>query len=201
MISLISLECKRALDVADKIAKGSKKQRVYLDQAAYLYSLVSHYDRPDANILEVGTYYGYTAAIMAQAAPRAKITTLNPVPWEYADDIVNLKQFKNIRCFCVRSWEYIDGYGGPELDFVFIDGDHKRIVRDLQFWNWLKLGGTIFFHDYSPKESTRPCPPVFRALNEVVDKIGRKFDILVVDKNKVGMAGWVRQTCDIGRLI
>lgn len=186
-------ELKEMLRLAAEMAKGSAKQRVYEYQAAALYWLLQPYNRECASILEIGTYYGYTAAVMALAAPRAMITTLNPCAWEYDAARINLAKLANVRPLCVHSWDYLKGFSAAELDFVFVDGDHKRIEEDLAWWKWLLVGGMMLFHDYSPNGSGRPCPPVFRALNRWAEKLGRAPDVMIIDEDRVGMVGWIKR--------
>jgi predicted O-methyltransferase YrrM len=177
------------------ISRG--KQEVYPFQAAALYLLAGRFNYPGAKILEIGTYYGFTAAIMAQAAPLAKITTINPLEWEVDNARKRLsKKFDNIEFVCRHSWDYLAEYDGTPLDFVFIDGDHKRVKLDFPWWNHLKVGGIKFHHDYSPNGSDRACPPVYRAIKIFEQFLGRDADIMVIDELLVGMAGFVKQIDD-----
>lgn len=170
------------------------KQEVYAYQGAALYTLARSFNRPGATFLEIGTYWGFSAAILAQAAPQAHIITLNPKPWEHQEAQKNLMTWSNVHVFCQESGEYLETYPGSQLDFIFVDGDHKRIGEDLPWWNWLRSGGLMLFHDYSPNGSGRPCPPVYRALEGFAHQLGRPADVLIVDDKNVGMAGWYRHT-------
>lgn len=186
-----------AIEQADKMTRGqSQKQRVYPYQAAALYALASRYNSESCNMLEIGTYYGYTAFVTASAAPLATLTTLNPVPWEYDIARQYLKQWPRVRPFCVHSWDYLESYAGPELDFIFVDGDHKRVRNDLPWFNWLSPGGLIVFHDYSPNGSGRACPPVWRALQWLSEYLERAPDVEIIDDQNVGMVGWYKKPTD-----
>ena len=165
-------------------------------QAAALYAVCKPYNRVDANILEIGTYYGFTAAVIAQAAPLAQIVSLNPLQWECDAARKVLAGFRNIRIDCIPSQDYLSNYQGPELDMVFVDGNHKEIRADLPFWNWLTVGGTILFHDYTPKGSPRACPPVVRGLNHFYEVLGRDADHRFVDDVFIGMLGWIKREGD-----
>lgn len=165
-------------------------------QAAALYAICMAYNRVDANILEIGTYYGFTAAVIAQAAPLAQIVSINPLQWECDAARKVLAEFKNIRIDCIPSQDYLGNYQGPELDMIFVDGDHKGIRGDLPWWNWLTLGGTILFHDYTPKGSPRACPPVVRGLDHFSEILGRDADHRFVDDVLIGMLGWTKREGD-----
>jgi len=158
-----------------------------------LFVLAQQYNRSDANILEIGTALGFSASIMAQAAPLAKIVTLEPKPAEFDLSCRNLAQYKNVKVFKVYSWKYLAEYTGPELDMIFVDGDHKRVGRDLPWFNWLKIGGLILFHDYS----SIACPPVYNTINKISALINRPLDIQIIDTNLIGMAGIYRQRDEV----
>ena len=180
-----------------EIVKLRKPKREIAEyQAAVLYVLTKPYNKPDANILELGTALGYSASIMAQAAPEANLVTMTPRESEVNAARENLKIFPNVEVLCSKSVDYLDDYSWPELDLIFVDGDHARIKLDLPWWNWLKVGGLFLHHDYSPEDSGRPCPPVYEGINEFSDWLGRKPDVLVVDDHKVGLAGFYKTEDD-----
>ena len=162
-------------------------------QAVALFVLTHRYNKPGCRILEIGTAYGFSAAIMAQAAPEAKIITLNPQQWEVDKAEFDLWAvgLDNVEFLPMRSTDYLATHTGENFDMVFVDGDHKRVVEDFPFFNKLNPHGLMLFHDYSPKGSWRACPPVYEALNEKRDNF-RGFDVLIEDLDGVGMAGWYR---------
>ena len=171
------------------------KREIWQYQAMALYILAKQYNHESANILEIGTAWGYSAAVMSRAAPEADIVTLNPKWAEVERAQIHLRNYKNVQIVQQYSWNYLDEYMGPELDMVFVDGDHKQVIRDLPWFNWLKVGGLMLFHDYSPPGAgKRPCRPVYEEVNRMKEQLGRKeFDVLVVDKIEVGMAGFYRR--------
>jgi len=102
-----------------------------------------------------------------------------------------------VRLVPARSWDYLAAYAGPELDLVFVDGDHGLVVRDLPWFNWLRLNGLLLFHDYTPASSgKRPCAPVYETVRVFGDMLGREPDVLVVDDQGDGMAGFYRLVTD-----
>jgi len=154
-------------------------------QAALLYWLAEEYNQDGAHIVEIGTFQGYSISIIAQAAPRAHITMLNPSATEIACARENLAAYRNITLIPMASWDYY--VAAPQhIEMVFVDGDHKRVARDLVWWNRLTHGGLIAFHDYSPKV----CPPVIGAVDRLLvhtKKAGP--DVRVIDSDGVGLAG------------
>lgn len=159
------------------------KGQVLPHQAAALYAFAKGYN--GGPLLEIGTFVGYTASLMAQAAPLARIITLNPTAHEVKEARVNLEYCPNVEVIQAKSWDYLKGYNGPFLDFIFVDGDHNRIARDLPWWDWVAKGGLMLFHDYSQVQ----CPPVFEGVNEFFD---RDPDILIKDDDGNGLVGFYK---------
>lgn len=161
-------------------------------QAYVLYAWVQKYNRLDANILEIGTLLGFSAAVMAEAAPLAKITTLNPDSREMNRARENLRGYTNVTVRKAKSWEYLAKDTG-EYDIVFVDGDHKNIALDLPWWDRLRVGGLMCFHDYSPAGTPRACPPVYAAVNQMATDMSKaEPDTFVIDSDGVGMAGFYK---------
>ena len=159
-------------------------------QAAAVFKLALLCNRPGAMILEIGTGAGYSTAIMAQAAPNAHIMTLNTNEPERLDSLEALSPWRNIQSIGKASWDFLDGYRGPHLDLIFVDGDHKRVAKDLPWWDWVAPGGLMLFHDYSESQ----CPPVYNTLNKWRGELGQDFDVLLTDSDGVGMAGFYKET-------
>lgn len=192
-------------DEVETILSWTRKKIPYLKrqiapyQGAILAYYAQAYDRPGAGVgdnprfLEIGTAIGYSACLMATAAPRARITTLNPKDGEYEKAVANLRIRSNVIVIKKTSQEFWQ-QSRDEYNLIFVDGDHSynMILHDAQFFNCLKPGGLILFHDYSPEGSDRPSDGSFRALNDLAAQ-HRPFDVLVIGTGGVGMAGWIRQ--------
>jgi predicted O-methyltransferase YrrM len=170
------------------------KRQVAEYQGAILAYYAYVYNKPSAKFLEIGTAIGYSACVMATAAPMAWITTLNPKGGEYQKAVKNLSVRSNVRVVKQTSEEFWHSDNG-QYDMIFVDGDHRyaMVLHDAQFFNRLKPGGLIIFHDYSPDGSDRPSDGSYKALNDLAEK-HRPFDVKVVGTGNVGMVGWIRQT-------
>lgn len=174
------------------------KREVWFEQAAVIYTLANQFNVEGARILEIGTAWGYSAAVLAEAAPLATITTLNPKHSEMHYAVQHLAEYPNVNPIEITSWEYYRNYKGPLLDMVFVDGNHKLCYRDFPWWSWIAPGGLILWHDYSPEDaSKRPCVWVYEFLNAMRAGMGRGFDVLAISDVKVGMAGWYKQMKDM----
>lgn len=175
------------------------KREVDLYEAAALYMFASSCNQNGSSILEIGTAEGYSAAVMASAAPEAKIITLNPKEREVLIARRNLKAFDNVHVLCLRSWDYEEFAKLNNLifDLIFVDGDHDRVHLDLSWWDQLKVGGIMIFHDYAPKSAKRrPCAPVYKWVNLFVEWLGRPMDILIKDEYDFGLAVFFKDDKD-----
>lgn len=192
--------------VKNRISRG--KGAIYPYQAYALYMIAHQFrDMGDTcRVLEIGTARGYSCGFIASALPQARITSLNPHPVEVKHARRGLEPWGNVEVGKMKSWDYLDKTDGVfkerlTWDFIFVDGDHRRIRRDLPYWWRLNPGGIMLFHDYSPRTSTRPCQVVVDGLREWGAIIGPdrafpgtflEFDIMVIDDDQVGMVGWIK---------
>jgi predicted O-methyltransferase YrrM len=178
-----------------KLAVRNTKKAVYPYQAAALYHLAKPYNGGHA--LEIGTAYGYSCFYLASAMPDSRITTLNASVGEIESVKATgtLSRFPKVENLHYISWEYLKESDGTAIyNFIFVDGDHKRVRNDLPYFNRLIDGGLMVFHDYSPLGSGRECPPVYEAVNELADRLGRTPEVLIVDNKLVGLAGFIRRS-------
>lgn len=184
---------------AQEVAPYLKRQ-IWQWQACVLGMIARQFNFFGANFLEVGTAWGYSAAAMAMVAPKAGIITLNPKATEYPYAVKHLAGFSNVIALETKSAEYFDATPDlPLFDLIFIDGDHslEAVLEDARWFNRLKLGGLILFHDYSPSEAKRASPSVYEAVNKVVTLLGRPLDIIIRDDTLTGMAGLYRRAKEI----
>lgn len=187
----LTLAKSEAYPRAESRASGIKGQ-LLMWQRALLYNLGRRYDVKGGALLEIGTLFGSSAIILCHAAPRCTLTTLNPAVHEAEQAALNTAPYWQITVKPVKSWDYLL-LDGSAYDMIFVDGDHNAIARDLPWFNRLKVGGLMLFHDYSPKHARVPCYPVYDALNDMAAKLGRELDIIAQDTDMVGMAGYYRR--------
>lgn len=164
-------------------------------QAAWLYVLARQYNKPELNILEIGTGKGYSTSYIAMACPNAHITTISIRADEQLEASQNLSKLalNNVDYVTVEtSWDYLEELKtiDVKLDMVFVDGDHNRVKRDLGYWDILRDNGLFLFHDYCPTFAANPQPIVYAELNAFKDRLPRKdFDIKLIDNDHIGMVG------------
>lgn len=155
-----------------------------------LYRLALHFD--GGRILEIGCYQGRSALVMALAAPRASILTMSPD----AEQVVAAKRNtrgRNVKVIKARSWDYLKRDNGT-WDMIFVDGNHLRVMIDMPWFNRLRIGGLILFHDYTPLGAgQRAHVEVCEAVDMLGAQIGRKPDVLIVGEQQEGMAGFYRR--------
>lgn len=98
----------------------------------------------DAVIVEIGTYQGGSAAILA-AANNTIIYTIDPDA-----KIIKIEGLDNIQFIKGTSEEIVVTWEKP-IDMLLIDGSHfyKDVAMDILNWvPKVKEGGIICFHDY-----------------------------------------------------
>lgn len=159
-------------------------------QAAAIFELAKKYD--GQSILEIGTLAGYSASLLAQACPNSKIITLNSAKHEIPNAKKNLINYPNVEVLCKVSWDYIDEYDGPDFSMIFVDGDHVRVGKDMPWWCRLAKGGLMLFHDYKVEEIY-----VHYAVDTLGIKLGREPDIMIIDTDNTGMAGFYKKEEEI----
>jgi len=173
---------------AESATKFTKRQ-VTRDEAAVLYR--EAYKQFEGEFLEIGTANGFSAYVIAKAAPAANIITLNPNPHEYRNAVMGLVPQPHVHPICMKSWEYLeirrDAKTRKPLDFIFVDGDHDLVRLDLPWFDELRVGGLILFHDCKQDGVGN----VYGVLQEMKSVLGRPFD-LYYDTRR-GMAGWYKR--------
>lgn len=158
-------------------------------QYALVYALAKRYD--GGQILEIGSHMCRGTLVMSLAAPNAKIVTLDPRSCEKSLEAIAGR--KNVIALKMYSFRYLKE-SRTAWDMVLVDGNHTRVNQDLPWFDRLKVGGLILFHDYTPEEAARSrCPPVYIAVNNMAKYLGRAPDVCVIDHERVGMAGFYRR--------
>lgn len=166
-------------------------------EAALLYVMAQQYNQPGANFVEIGTCWGWSAAVMAAAAPQASITTCTPNPNHVKIARRNLARYPQVQVVEARSVELLPEFADNCLALVFVDGDHKAVRDDLPWYNKLMEGGLKIHHDYCPPDTpVRPCRWVWDALNDFGARMHAP-DVLLVDADREGMAGWYRRAGEV----
>jgi hypothetical protein len=94
----------------------------------------------------------------------------------------------NVNIIVMSSCDYFKR-GAEVWDMIYVDGDHKRIAADLPWFNRLSVSGLFLCHDYTPESN----PTVYTVLNELAARLGRMFDVSLIDDRKIGMVGFYRR--------
>ena len=179
------------------IPKMPAVKRKLLDyQMMALYVLARPYNRTTARILEIGTGHGGSGYMLARAAPMAQIISLTTNLAEKAEAQAFWRSLGclNITAIVMASWNYLErASAAVACDLIFVDGDHNQIARDLAWFNRVAVGGLFLCHDYSPEGSRTPSPIAYAELNGLTDRLGRAFDVSLIDDGKVGMVGFYRR--------
>lgn len=177
------------------------KKEIRPHQAALLHILAAEVP-PGGTILEIGTNRGYSAAVLALAAPEAYVITLEANPELAQLAARQLQGLPNAHVINMKSQEYLRrrptaAPGREDYNLIFVDGDHNRIAEDMPWFNRVKVGGLFLCDDYSPVRAANASPIVYATLNVFAQRLGREFDVLVVGENGNGTAGWYRKAGEV----
>lgn len=151
----------------------------------FYFSAISLIINHATNVLEIGTGFGRTTALLACLFPTATIYAID-IPSsdkhyaELATRAGNKEMFEkntkkdNIR-FIKRNSFFLPSMGLPrEFDLIYVDGGHKYpvVAWDTMFaYNSLRPGGFMFFHDYRSDQETDVKPTIKYIKNIISEKI------------------------------
>ena len=102
------------------------------------------------NILEIGTAIGFSALLMAEHAPKAKITTIDRNPEMIGFAKENFAQFDSRKQITLLEGDAVDVLSTltESYDFVFMDSaKSKYIVFCQKSSNILNVGGVVVLDD------------------------------------------------------
>jgi hypothetical protein len=129
----------------------------------------------NSQVIEIGTYLGVSAAIMAYSNPNINITSIDSYAWVDYNNFFDKKKekqflnenaphniehiktrwnkFKNLQFIKANSpYDFADTQW-PEIDLYFEDGSHidPHVINNTTYWSkQVKKGGLIMIHDYRP---------------------------------------------------
>ena len=120
--------------------------------AQLIYRLARHFE--PSRIVELGTCLGITTAYLAKAAPIARVTSIEGCPETAAVAAENLSHLniQNVELQVGNFDELLPGliHQAEALDFVFIDGNHRKDAT-LNYFKWclpkLSENGIMIFDD------------------------------------------------------
>mgnify|MGYP003945420827 CR=1 FL=1 len=91
------------------------------------------------SIIELGTCLGLTTAYLSKACPNARVTTIEGCPQTAQVAAANFKalQLQNVELQVGNFDEILPGTiaAHPQLDFVYIDGNHRKDAT-LNYFKW-----------------------------------------------------------------
>ncbi len=130
-------------------------------EAGFLQSLIIELPK-NPSILEIGTFKGWSAILMAKSRLDTNIITLDPhvgipedglssSPEEVINNLTVMEVRKHILHLQISSQDFIPkDYFPTNYDLIFIDGDHTfaGVEHDFKkFLPYVKDNGIILFHD------------------------------------------------------
>lgn len=157
-------------------------QTVFKEEGEVLYKAVM--ELPENSIIvEIGCYVGRSTHVLAQTAKlrNSRVITIDPFltkfdGWDgnnakkyFVRDVLSV--FDNVQLIEEYSQNVVDRV--PEMDFLFIDGDHsyEGVKRDCEnYLPKLKSGRNVSFHDYNGSS--------FAELRKAVDECCGSWEIV-----------------------
>ncbi len=108
-------------------------------------------EKQPKNILEIGTFIGYSSAVMLECCPESFVTTLEKDKNNAEFAVKNLSnlgfdgRFKVVNC---DAYDFLEQQNGKEIyDFVFLDGPKGQYVKYLPHIKRLMKKGAILVAD------------------------------------------------------
>ena len=139
------------------------------------------------NILEIGTAIGFSALLMAENAPDAKITTLDRNPEMIAFAKENFAKYDTRKQITLLEGDAVDTLSTleGEFDFVFMDSAKSKYIVFLpEVLKHLKVGGVIVFDDvFQGGDIVKPIEEVRRGQRTIYRGLQRLFDATLDNPN------------------
>jgi len=172
--------------------KYTKTQEIMRYQARALYLLATQYNRNDAVILEIGTFHGFSAALIASAAGAAKVITLDCEEDHVLISREKLWPYPNVEVVHTFSQDF----PFRPVDMVFVDGDHihgPTVRHDLEWWDHLRPGGLLLIHDVCMTSTWKATEVVDAVIDFMAAHQISQPDVAVVDGGTRGMIGFYKR--------
>ena len=139
------------------------------------------------NILEIGTAIGFSALLMAENAPDAKITTLDRNPEMIAFAKENFAKYDTRKQITLVEGDAVDTLSTleGEFDFVFMDSAKSKYIVFLpEVLKHLKVGGVIVLDDvFQGGDIVKPIEEVRRGQRTIYRGLQRLFDATLDNPN------------------
>ncbi len=100
------------------------------------------------SILEIGTFLGYSASLMAEVCPQSSITTLEKNETNFIDANKNLQGVSNVEIINIDAMEFLQNNSEKKYDFIFLDGPKGQYYKYLPYLKqMLNKQGVLFVDD------------------------------------------------------
>jgi hypothetical protein len=154
-----------------------------------------------ANLLEIGSFRGYTARLLAENTPADCVVHALDIQPDHGEAYRNSSLSRRIRRHVGSLGESLpESLRGLRFDFIFIDADHQfeAVERDTNaILPCLAEGGVVVWHDYSDWG----WMSVWNRVPEFLHNLSREIPILSIPGTTLAIhrRGWTRQ--DVQRAV
>ena len=132
------------------------------------------------NILEIGTAIGFSALLMAEHAPKAKITTIDRNPEMIGFAKENFTQFDSRKQITLLEGDAVDVLSTltESYDFVFMDSAKSKYIVFLpEIFKHLDVGGVVVLDDiFQGGDVAKDIMEVRRGQRTIYRGLQRLFD-------------------------
>jgi hypothetical protein len=177
---------KESLDITRFISDSIKNQTFH-HHYHILFDIVNSYDKDyNVNYVEIGCYAGGSACLVLQR-PNTNVLSVDlgrPIDHSVVlNNVKNLNKHLNKYTYVIGNSQVVNTRNEvikvlPNIDVLFIDGDHsyQGVQNDFFMYNDLvNDGGYIIFDDYHDRQHS---PEVRKSVDDLILKISDKYEII-----------------------
>ena len=132
------------------------------ESISFIYQLCL--EKQPKNILEIGTYIGYSASVLLSASPNAHLKTVELNKENALIAQKNLAKFQNAKVICGDAKDVIKALleKHEKFDFIFLDGPKGQyikylpILKALLCLNGILVADNVYFHGMVKAEGIIP---------------------------------------------